>query len=248
MTSIRGPGPGVLLWDLDGTIAYWRSLRIIGWVSAAYLARLGRAGFLPKGLPAAARAFRRMLRNAGTRSNDDLFNGLMARSLGCPPQAMHDLTRAMIEAGDLDAAIGRYIRAIPEGLALVRDLAATGQFRQVIATSPVMPALFNRRRLGLAEFDNAWFEFVTGSEFFRCQKDSPRFFADLVAHLGVTPQECLMIGNDTGKDLQAGRIGISTWLIVNEHTRRRPGSEHLVPDHTGTYDELRRFLTAGGSW
>ncbi len=234
--------PEVIFWDLDGTLAWWRSLRVVAHIAWAYLGRLRREVPLLTGALAATRAYRRMLGNPGPRTNDEVFNRLMAASLGRTPAAMADLTRQLLARPEVGAAVDRFLCPIPEARALVQAAAATGRFRQVVATSPVMPSAFNRERLARVGYDPGWFVHVTGSEFYTSQKDDPRFYRELLALAGAPPDRCLMVGNDQGKDLVAKTAGIPTFLLRTEFTRRRPPPPGLVPDWEGGYERLARLL------
>lgn len=234
--------PDVIFWDLDGTLAWWRSLRVVAHIAWAYLGRLRQEVPLLTGALATARAYRRMLRNPGPRTNDDLFNRLMAASLGRTPAAMADLTRQLLARPEVGAAVDGFLCPIPEAHALVRAAAASGRFRQVVATSPVMPSAFNRERLARVGYDPEWFAHVTGSEFYTSQKDDPRFYRELLAQAGAHPDRCLMVGNDQGKDLVAKTAGIPMFLLRTPHTRLRPPPPGLTPDWEGGYDRLADLL------
>ncbi|MBF0498698.1 MAG: hypothetical protein HQM09_01085, partial [Candidatus Riflebacteria bacterium] len=170
----------VLLWDLDGTLACWESMRVVLEVASVHLGFLRSvANPLQAGL-ASARAFIRILKNDGPFPNDLLYSHLLGRSLGLPHESVAELTRQMTTSGSLDPAIRRFIRPVAEALLLVRRVHEHGGFRQIVATNPVMPEEFNRRRLELAGFPREWFDFVTGSESFTGQKRNVRFFHDLL--------------------------------------------------------------------
>lgn len=234
--------PEVIFWDLDGTLAWWRSLRVVAHIAWAYLGRLRQEVPLLTGALATARAYRRMLHNQGPRTNDELFNRLMAASLDRTPAAMADLTRQLLARPEVGAAVDGFLCPIPEAHALVRAAAASGRFRQVVATSPVMPSAFNRERLARVGYDPGWFVHVTGSEFYTSQKDDPRFYRELLTQAGALPDRCLMVGNDLGKDLVAKTAGIPMFLLRTPHTRLRPPPPGLTPDWEGSYDRLADLL------
>jgi FMN phosphatase YigB (HAD superfamily) len=264
-----------LLWDLDGTLATWKDLRIIFSVTRCYLPHLFSLGHPLKVTLAATRAYLRMLRHgtterAGNRStesrgsswrdaattvatgnsrthpatetNDALFNRALGASLHVSPDEIAWHTRGFLEDPRLAQAISCSITAIPEALALVMEIAGTGLFRQSVATNPVMPSAFNRRRLALSGYDPALFTHISGSEFFSRQKKYPQYYAELLNILGARPEECLMIGNDLAKDLVAKALGIPFFLLETPFTRRNNPFPGYSPDWTGDYMLLRDLL------
>ncbi|RCK79089.1 MAG: HAD-superfamily hydrolase, subfamily IA, variant 1 [Candidatus Ozemobacter sibiricus] len=234
--------PDAILWDLDGTLAIWTSLQVVGHIAWAYLRRLAREEPWLRALLVTARAWRRMMRNPGPSTNDQCFNRLMAASLGRSPTAIAALTRELLAMPEVGAAVQRFLRPIPVARALVQAAHQSGRFQQAVATSPVMPAAFNRDRLASIGYAPAWFVHVTGSDLYSSQKDSPRFYQELLAHLRLPAERCLMVGNDQGKDLVAGAVGIPVFLLQTPFTRRRPAPAGLFPTWEGGYAELAQRL------
>lgn len=235
----------ILLWDLDGTLAAWDGPGIVVALAGRFL-RLLRPHAAPlPALLAAGRAYLGALRNPGPRSNDAVFNARLAAALRLPCDLPARLARTLLADGAADDLIAAHIAAIPAARELVAAVAAHGGVRQVVATNPVMPSLFNRRRLELAGYDVAGcFVHVTGSELHSGQKHRVAFYEQLLAQLGAAPGDCLMVGNDLAKDLVAKEAGIPMFLIENAHTRRRGGPAGLAPDGSGDYDALRAWILA----
>lgn len=230
--------PAMIFWDLDGTLAYWSSLRIIGHVAWAYARRLAREVPFLTGVLAAARAYRRMMDNPGPLTNDRYFNSLMASSLGKTDEQMACATREILASGEVEQAVGWFIRPILDARALLQKVIDDGRFRNAVATSPVMPSGFNRKRLAMVGFSPRWFEHVTGSDLYSSRKDSTRFYRELLAHVGLPAEACLMVGNDPAKDLVAKTAGIAVFLLRTGHTRARQPPPDLRPDWEGGYDDL----------
>ena len=66
----------------------------------------------------------------------------------------------------------------------------------------------------------------------------------LFSKTAAKADEALMIGNDDGKDLVAGMIGIRTYLIDNAHTRSG-GESRLIPSYFGDYATLQFLIQDG---
>ncbi|OIP26604.1 hypothetical protein AUK22_06535 [bacterium CG2_30_54_10] len=238
----KGWKPEMILWDLDGTLAYWSSLRVIGHLALAYIRRLALDVSVFAAIVATARAYCRMLGNPGPTCNDRFFNRLMAASLSKSEEEMAAATREMLATPEVEQAVGWFFRPIPEARELIRKLVAKREFRHAVATSPVMPSNFNRQRLAMGGFRPSWFVHVTGSELYSSQKGDPRFFRELLSHVNLPPEKCLMVGNDLGKDVVSKAAGIPMFLLRTKFTRVRESPFGLRPDWEGGYCDLGRLL------
>lgn len=234
-------GPRVLLWDLDGTLVYWRTLRIFPgatWLHWRYLApHLGWWAAVRHGTA----TYLSMLRSRSECSLAEHFRREMARRTGRAPEEIGRLEDAFFAEGI--EPLRDYIRPIEPGRALFEELAATGRYRMVAATNPTMPRAFGVTRLAWAGYDPGAFELVTGTETSSRLKKHPRFFEELLATLGAAPGECLMIGNDRRKDLVARRVGVPVFLLENGFEKSAGANPDLVPDGAGDYAALREYLT-----
>ncbi len=238
--------PRILLWDLDGTLAYWSGIRIIPDVVHAYAAACPSSTSKLSAIIAGARAYVRVLGHQGMPRNDALFARLMAFSLSVSVQDMRLTTERFLNSALLRAAIKRSIRPIHEALELFLRLASRDSFRHVVATNPIMPSRFNAMRLAEAGYPVERFAYICGSEDFSGQKHLPSFYPDLLARIGARADEVLMIGNDPKKDLAVGDTGIRTFLLQTAFTVRRrdwPGK----PDWEGSYRDLEQRLGKGGA-
>ena len=91
-----------------------------------------------------------------------------------------------------------------------------------IATQPIYPESAILKRLdwaGLADFQHD-LAFISHSENMHFAKPEPAYYAELVARIGIEPDEALMIGDSQANDIQpAQTLGI--------HTRRIQGPQAL---------------------
>ena len=67
--------------------------------------------------------------------------------------------------------------------------------------------------MGLKEED---FDHVTAYETEKYAKPNPDYYRAICARLGVKPEECLMIGNDTREDMHAAaEAGLNCYLVTD---------------------------------
>ncbi len=102
----------------------------------------------------------------------------------------------------------------------------------VLATNPVFPMKANVHRLRWAGLVPEDFEYVTALEICNKCKPNPQYFKNILGHMGLAPEECVMVGNDVIEDLSASEAGIETWLI-QDCVWERENSPYIA-DRTGT--------------
>jgi len=175
----------------------------------------------------------------GNRTNEQQFLAAVEDSLAIPEELFQSRFRRFF--GDGLAALSPMVRPAPLAREILSAVGAKG-LRTVLATNPVFPAGVIDARLGWGELGDKSFEFITSYENSRFCKPHPEYFKDILARLGLGPEECLMVGNDTIHDLSAKRIGITTFL-VDDCLVDRPGAT-FPPDFRGSRGALFEFLSS----
>ncbi|MBI5669763.1 MAG: HAD hydrolase-like protein [Chloroflexi bacterium] len=206
-----------VLLDLDNTLlrnddrvfaaAY---LRLVG----EYLGQRWGHGDLSRVFLTAIRAL------AGTRdlqqTNTDLLLSTMCRETGISVweirTALEDFHR------EVYPSLGEQVRPIPQAAALVDELRRR-QYAVAITTNPIYPAAAIQQRLtwaGLPD-DFSVYALVTHADTMRLTKADPAFYAEVVARIGVEPDEAVMVGDSLKNDIQpAQQVGLSTYHIQSE--------------------------------
>lgn len=92
-------------------------------------------------------------------------------------------------------------------------------YQIVIATNPIYPRNAIAQRLewaGLSS-DFSEYDFVTHADNMHFAKPNPAYYAEILAHIGVEPDEAIMIGNETNNDIiPANTLGMHTFLTSAE--------------------------------
>jgi len=83
----------------------------------------------------------------------------------------------------------------------------------VVATAPFFPELAIRERLRWAGLDDVPFRFISSSEVMQRSKPFPEYYREIAKHIGVQPEECLMVGDETVMDGAAARAGMRVALV-----------------------------------
>lgn len=110
----------------------------------------------------------------------------------------------------------------------------------VVATNPVFPATATEQRIRWAGLEPEEFSLITTYENSRFSKPNPKYYEDLLATLGTSPEKCLMIGNDTLDDMVARDLGMQVFLLTDCLVNRQNKNVEDYPH--GDMDALMRYL------
>ena len=112
-----------------------------------------------------------------------------------------------------------------------------------LATAPAFPAVATETRMGYVGLSPADFSLVTSYENCSFCKPNPKYYLDVAARLGVTPAECLMVGNDVTDDiLPALETGMQVFLVTDYLINRIDADIDGWPH--GDYDALLAFIAS----
>lgn len=110
----------------------------------------------------------------------------------------------------------------------------------VLATNPVFPMRANEHRLGWAGLKPSDFEYITALEICNKCKPNPDYFRNILKHMNLKAEECVMVGNDMIEDLAASEAGIETWLI--EDCVSESESCPYIADHVGSGADFLEYV------
>ena len=113
----------------------------------------------------------------------------------------------------------------------------------ILATAPVFPRAAIEARVAWAGLSGYPFVEKTSYEVVHSCKPQADYFAETASLAGLSPADCLMIGNDRRDDLLAVRTGMETYLL--EEFVVDKGLETEKPTYHGKAEELIAFLRAG---
>lgn len=117
-------------------------------------------------------------------------------------------------------SLRQYTAAIPVAYPLVKTLLEQS-LSVAIATNPIYPESAILKRMewaGLSDFQND-LALIAHSENMHFSKPQPAYYAELVARIGIEPDEALMIGDSKTNDIAPARtIGIHTRHIQGLET------------------------------
>ena len=112
-------------------------------------------------------------------------------------------------------------------------------YQVAIATNPLFPGRAIEHRMEWAGIRDMPFDLVTAYENMHSCKPNPAYYLEIAAQLGVSPAECLMVGNDMHHDIApAQTAGMYTFLadewVANDNQTQ--------PDYRGKLAKLPRWM------
>ena len=227
-----------VLFDLDGTLLPMDQDVFVKDYFARIAAKVAPAGYDPRQLVDTIwRGTAAMVRNDGSKTNEEAFWHYAVSVYG--DQILRDkyLFDEFYETEfDKIKVVCGYHPAAAE---IVHSLKEKG-FRVALATNPIFPARATQWRIQWAGLQPEDFELYTAYENSSCSKPNPAYYRDVLARLQVTPEECLMVGNDVGEDMIAAQLGMKVFLLTDCMINKANADISVYPH--GSFDDLKNFL------
>ena len=121
----------------------------------------------------------------------------------------------------------------------VCEAALAKGYRLVLATNPLFPRPATEHRMRWANVADLPFDLVTTYENSHFCKPNPHYYQEIMQKVGVAPDECMMIGNDSYEDLIAGTLGMKTFYVTDCAIDE---GKALPFDHSGKMSDLLAFI------
>lgn len=202
-----------VLFDLDGTLIGMNQDEFIRLYFHAILGKLTELGY-DKALmyEALEKAIRATKRNDGLMTNEMRFWKTFDEAAG---GASKDLCDALFSfySNEFIRVLEGSCYPYPRALEIVNTARAKG-LRVVLATNPLFPAIATHARIRLGGMSPDDFDYITAYENSSYCKPSPGYFRELLDKLGISPEECVMIGNDTKDDFAAHALDIPVFVLT----------------------------------
>lgn len=227
-----------VLFDLDGTLLPMDQEQFIKGYFGALIRKFAPRGYAPEKMPQALMAgIGAMSKNDGGRTNEEAFWETFEQTFpNASADKMHFEAFYRNEFQSVQACCGFDERAAR----LVRELKGMG-LRVALATNPLFPAIATQSRIRWAGLEPEDFEWVTTYENASFCKPNLAYYEQILAQLGVSAQECLMVGNDVGEDMIAQKLGMKVFLLMDCLINRK--NEDIAQYPRGGFAELKAYIT-----
>lgn len=227
-----------VLFDLDGTLLPMDQDQFVKGYISSMAADLLPHGYDPKALiQALSLGTEAMYKNDGSKTNEecfwDAFNQIFQRDCRKDLDIFEEYYRTGFQKVQGDCGFS------PEAAAVIQAVKEKG-LRPVLATNPLFPAIATCSRVRWAGLQPEDFSHITTYENAHFCKPSPAYYQEILDVLGLSPEECLMVGNDAAEDLAAMELGISCFLLTDCLINRNGRDVSDIPQ--GSFAQLIAFL------
>lgn len=230
----------VVMFDLDGTLLPMNNDDFTKGYFKFLVKKLAPHGYDPEELIAAIwKGTAAMVRNDGSRTNYEAFWETFASILGERVYGDQVLFEEFY-ANDFNLAKDLCGYREASGKA-VKELKEKG-LRVVLASNPLFPMPAQLNRIRWAGVDPEDFEVITSYEDSVYCKPNPMYYKALTGQLGVSPEECLMIGNDAQEDMAAAEIGMKVFLMTDDLINKEGRDISVYPN--GDLDKAMEYVYA----
>ena len=227
-----------VLFDLDGTLLPMDQDTFI----KAYLGGLVKVaaplGYDPSALAKSIMAGTYvMYKNDGSKTNEDAFWLYMESVFG---KKIIEDKHIFDEYYRTDfQKVAEVCGNTPDANQVVKQVKGKG-LRVTLATNPLFPRMATESRARWAGLDTEDFEIITTFEDYTHCKPNLDYYRDILANMGVEPEECLMVGNDVDEDMVAENLGMRVFLLTNDLINKSGTDINQFPH--GGFDELKQFI------
>lgn len=228
-----------ILFDLDGTLIGMDQDKFIRLYFSTILDKLTALGYNAGEMyEALEKAIRATKTNDGSMTNEARFWQTFEREAG---NASDELKAALVSfySNEFLTVLQGSCTPYPRACEILECAKSCG-FRVVLATNPLFPAIATYARIRLGGMSPDDFEYVTAYENSSHCKPNPDYFTELLSKLGITPEECVMIGNDTKDDFSAHALGIPVFILTDGLINQ--GNVDLNDYPHGSFDELIEYI------
>ena len=227
-----------VLFDLDGTLLPMEQNNFVKSYFGLLAKKLAPLGYEPQSLiDSIWQGTRAMVKNDGQKTNEAVFWDTFTAIHG--KNALKDIP-VFDEFYEKDFPKVQASCGFNENAAsAVKRIKAFG-LRVALATNPIFPAIATRQRIAWAGLSPDDFELFTSYENSRYCKPNPNYYRDVISALGVSPDECLMVGNDIDEDMIAETLGMKVFLMSEWLINKNNADISNYPQ--GGFDELVEYV------
>ena len=227
-----------ILFDLDGTLLPMEQEKFVKAYFGGLCKRLAPFGYQPESLVDAIwRGTAAMVKNTGEKKNEAVFWDTFAACLGEGIRAQESELEAFYREDfpKVQPSCGYDPRA-----RRVIDLLKEKGMRLVLATNPIFPTLATECRIAWAGLTPSDFELYTTYENSSFCKPNTEYYRAILDRIGLSPEECLMVGNDVDEDMVASTLGMKVFLLTDCLINKAGADISAYPQ--GGFDELIAYL------
>lgn len=229
-----------VLFDLDGTLLSMDQDHFIKTYMGALASFISPFGYDPEAFCKALwMGTGAMIKNNGEKKNEDVFWETFS---SCFP--LMDVKGDIAHFDEFymtrfDSIKDKVSTFEPMSLKVVETAKEQG-LRVILATNPLFPSIATEKRMAWAGFDVSDFEFFTSYENSTYSKPALGYYEEILSKAGLSPKECLMVGNDVSDDMVAEKLGMKVFLLTPRLINKENTDISAYPN--GGYEELIDYI------
>lgn len=178
-----------------------------------------------------------MIRNDGSRTNEqvfwDSFRGFFGPDAGRAEPIFHRYYET--EFRNARNVCGYDPRAAES----IREIIKMG-YRVILATNPLYPPIATHTRIRWTGLEPEEFEYITTYDNSSFSKPNLRYYEEILTKHGLSPAECVMVGNDVGEDMIAANLGMKVFLLTDCLINKPNADINQFPH--GSFPELMNYI------
>ena len=231
-------GITTIFFDLDGTLLPMDNDVFTKGYFKLLVQKLSPYGYDPQELVSAIwKGTEAMVKNDGSQTNYDAFWKTYAAIFG---NSAYDNIKLFDDfySNEFDKAkeFCGYEPQIEEIVHVCRNKG----YRLVVAANPIFPMTAQKARISWAGISADCFEYISSYENSHFCKPDTRYFSEIMDAMNISPENCLIIGNDVNEDMIARSLGAFVFLLTNYIINHDGKDISVYPN--GNYDDLKKFL------
>lgn len=228
-----------ILFDLDGTLLPMDQDLFIKLYFGGLAKKMAPYGYQPEQLiKAITTGTYAMVKNDGSATNEETFWSTFNQVYGADCRkdepVFDNFYRNEFAAAK---AACQPTTAAREVIDLIK---ASGK-RLILATNPLFPPIATQNRTHWAGLSADDFELITTYDNSHYCKPNPKYYEEILEKTGLSPEECLMVGNNAEEDMIAETLGMKVFLLTDCLINEKNADTSQYPQ--GGFEELKAYLT-----
>ena len=227
-----------ILFDLDGTLLPMDQDVFVGTYLKGLATTAAPYGYEPSEFAKAVMlGTKAMVKNDGKQTNEVAFWNALADIYG---EKIKSQTHIFDEFYRTDfQKISEVCGNTPKAAEVTRIAKNLG-FRVALATNPLFPIIAIESRIKWTGLDPKDFEVFTSFETSHFCKPNLEYDKEVCDTIGVSPKECLMVGNDVSEDMIAKQLGMKVFLLTDYMINKE--NKDISSYSHGSFDELVAYI------
>lgn len=228
----------VVMFDLDGTLLPMDQEEFTRGYFKQLVAKMAPYGYAPEKLVDEVwKGTAAMVKNSGGRSNEAAFWECFEKGYGEDKLADKSLfDEFYAKEFQMAKSCCGFNPKAAETVAKIGDMG----YRLALATNPIFPAVATESRIRWAGLEPENFEIYTTYENSGYCKPNPDYYREILNKLQVSPEECLMVGNDVTEDMVAETLGMKVFLLTDCLINKEQKDISVYPN--GSFEQLLDFV------